>query len=364
MANNWLAICLLTSLLNRLFICDSIPYVIQSKFVNIDTIDNVSHNRLLGLLEYRSHSSNEPSPLNSSTPSISVDMVSPHHSPITEAWISTHPVEYLKKNDWSFSMDGHNLIASLSFEANDTHIDTIVEAHYHYLFNELFNMGYPHLLRVWNYIPDINAPNDLHGERYKSFCFGRSQAFSRYFSQNTASIPAATGIGALSGSFSIFAIAQRHDTNHALSIQHLENPHQIPAYQYPKQYGDRPPSFSRATSYINDQTHTIYISGTSSVKGADSIYEGNSIKQTEATFDNLSYLISAENLQSYGLQSGYQLTDIDSIKVYIRHLHDFEVIQNMCREVFSNSAQIMFLHADICRSNLAVEIEGIITQPL
>ena len=49
--------------------------------------------------------------------------------------------------------------------------------------------------------------------------------------------------------------------------RHFENPRQVPAFEYPAQYGPRPPSFSRATAVKAGEGRWIFISGTAAVVG-------------------------------------------------------------------------------------------------
>ncbi|MFN2349153.1 MAG: hypothetical protein ABR558_06220 [Thioalkalivibrio sp.] len=57
--------------------------------------------------------------------------------------------------------------------------------------------GYPHLLRVWNYLPAINV--QVHGlERYRAFCQGRAEVFEGQ-DDHEYRLPAATAIGTREG---------------------------------------------------------------------------------------------------------------------------------------------------------------------
>src|SRR2546421_3424690 len=101
--------------------------------------------------------------------------------------------------------------------------------------------GYPHLLRVWNYLPDINR--DSHGtERYWQFNTARQQVLRECGRALTGSVPAASALGAASDSpLVVYFLAAR------TAPTFLENPRQMSAYHYPRQDGSHSPVFSRAT---------------------------------------------------------------------------------------------------------------------
>src|SRR5256884_6481225 len=100
---------------------------------------------------------------------------------------------------------------------------------------------YPHLLRVWNYLPDINR--DSHGtERYRQFNSARQQVLRECGRALTGNVPAASALGAASDSpLVVYFLAAR------TAPTFLENPRQVSAYHYPRQYGSHSPLFSRAT---------------------------------------------------------------------------------------------------------------------
>jgi hypothetical protein len=59
--------------------------------------------------------------------------------------------------------------------------------------------GYPHLLRVWNYLPDINR-EAAGTERYREFNTARQQALRGSGRLLTGNVPAASALGAATGS--------------------------------------------------------------------------------------------------------------------------------------------------------------------
>ncbi len=68
----------------------------------------------------------------------------------------------------------------------------------------------------------------------------------------------------------------------------LENPRQVSAYRYPREYGPTPPSFSRA---MLASDRLVMISGTASIVGHASRHRGNVRAQLDETFTNLANVL-------------------------------------------------------------------------
>ena len=198
------------------------------------------------------------------------------------------------------------------------------------VYDELFHIIGKHnmnLFRIWNYFPHINVDHPhphphphLHPrDRYQSFCFGRALGWAKCPTQR---LTAATGIGTLGEpvlTLYFLAIANPISiptpitSKHASTPVFLENPRQVPAYEYPVKYGPRPPSFARGT-WIGDGDGdgTVYVSGTASIIGSCSMHFGNIEKQCEAMLKNISLLCGNENLRRHG---------VDVETVVAGHLH-------------------------------------------
>jgi chorismate lyase / 3-hydroxybenzoate synthase len=113
-------------------------------------------------------------------------------------------------------------------------------AAYRQIFEVLKHTSHRHLIRVWNYLPEINR--ETHGnERYRRFNSARQAAFKTSGRATEITVPAACALGSPAGSpLSIYFLASRQPATM------IENPRQISAYHYPPQYGVHSPSFSRA----------------------------------------------------------------------------------------------------------------------
>lgn len=217
------------------------------------------------------------------------------------------------------------------------------------------------LFRVWNYVPYINEEVfDL--ENYKSFCKGRSLAFEEFYGNNfTVKLPAASAVGINDNKLVVYFIAGKTEATH------IENPEQVSAFYYPPQYGPRSPSFARGTLINQNGKRIGYLSGTASIKSHTSVTLRNISEQFHTTLDNISLVFERmgllERMSFYGNMPDPAKYD-RTFKVYIRHQEDAEYIQKLfSQSIFaSEDDHILYLRSDICRSELDLEIEAIISE--
>ena len=153
----------------------------------------------------------------------------------------------------------------------------------------LETQGYPHLLRIWNYLPDING--ESYGtERYRQFNTARRDALRASGRAVAGSVPAASALGADSESpLVIYFLAG------TVAPVFVENPRQVSAYHYPRQYGRHSPAFSRAALLRQAASQTLFISGTASIVGHRSLHTGDTAAQTRETLTNIEALIGEAN---------------------------------------------------------------------
>ncbi|RYD31701.1 MAG: hypothetical protein EOP86_17340, partial [Verrucomicrobiaceae bacterium] len=121
-----------------------------------------------------------------------------------------------------------------------------------------------HLHRVWNWIPGINDSNGEGEENYRAFNAGRHAAFSEHFGPDALRphLPAASALGIQGDRMAILFAAG------FTAPENFENPEQVPACEYPAQYGRRPPAFARGTSATTPEgAREWFLSGTASIKG-------------------------------------------------------------------------------------------------
>ncbi len=224
------------------------------------------------------------------------------------------------------------------------------------IFDLIGTLGYPTLARTWNYVSGINTPNADGLEVYRDFCVGRAEALDAR-GIDPATMPAATGIGTHGGGITSYFIAAR-----AGDRVNIENPAVLTAHRYPQQYGPRPPVFARATwlSPPGTDDGRLFISATAGILGHETVHHGDVAAQCEVSLENIARVIGAENLGRHGLRRGYTLADVDHLKVYVRHREDISTVRRICAERLSREAMVAVLHTDIARTDLLVEIEGVV----
>ena len=220
---------------------------------------------------------------------------------------------------------------------------------YTQLFEILDSNHFPYLWRSWNYMPAINQVT--HGlERYRQFNAGRAQGFAKGARIMTDNVPAACALGVQGGPLSVSFLAGRTPT------QAIENPRQTSAYHYPSQYGAQSPTFSRASlARLHDQ-ELLFLSGTASIVGHQTLHTGDVRRQTAETLANIEAVVAQANLLARGARK-FHLHDFQ-LRVYVRHPGDVDAIRSALAAHLGPDQQIRFLNADICRSDLDVEIEG------
>lgn len=219
-------------------------------------------------------------------------------------------------------------------------LEVVVEKAYHDIFNFLAETGHQEPIRFWNYLTAITA--DEQGlERYKRFNIGRHRSFLARLHQ--AVPPAASCLGARHGASMIYFLAASE------AARAIENPRQISAYAYPAVYGPRSPSFSRAGVY----GQTLFISGTASIVGHETRHHGDLLGQLAETMENLRVLIAGAGQDILSTRP-----EDWALKIYLREPHYHAETEAAVTAVFGMNSQRLYLQADICRSDLLLEIEA------
>lgn len=197
-----------------------------------------------------------------------------------------------------------------------------------------------HVLRVWNYLGAINQ-GEGDAERYKHFCDGRAAGIGDFFAEG---FPAATAIGHLGHAhlLQVYLLACDQPGNR------VENPRQVSAWRYPRQYGRTPPSFARAMTLPAQDA--LAISGTAAVVGHASAHQDDLDAQLAETLTNLEALLA-----SAGMAAGFDTQS--PLKIYVRHGADAARVRAFAQQRLPG-VPVLLLHGDICRSELLVEIDG------
>lgn len=270
-------------------------------------------------------------------------------APLVELWTSETPVVSGVAGRVLFSHNDRILLGHLSVDERDYRdMEEATREAYEGFLPLAHEKGFPHYLRIWNYIADING--DENGvERYKRFCVGRHAGLENFdFLEHM--LPAASGVGSSSGGILIYFLAARE-----AGVQ-VENPRQVSAFHYPAQYGPKSPAFSRAMIKTWGTAKHLYISGTASIIGHESKHGDNVLAQLEESLRNVDELVrSARTGHALPIHSA---ADLSQLKVYIRHEQDYELVRRRIHEQLGEGVPTAYLRGDLCRENLLVEVEG------
>lgn len=281
-------------------------------------------------------------------PIVSLDLPQLSEPPSAEVWTSPLPVSYHRAEGFHCAMNDEVLFGVLQVtEPPGALLDAVTYRAYRNLLTQARALGYPHLLRVWNYFPSINRESDGL-ERYQRFCAGRYRAMAEGLPGFPRTLPAGTAVGTLSGPLTIHFLAAKQPG------AHVENPRQVSAYEYPRVYGRCSPSFARATLRPSSSGAQLLIAGHASE------HVGAPRQQTLEILHNLNVLL-ARTEQLHDIDRGQWLGRA-LFKVYIRHPEHAVTIRDMLTALLPSHAQVLYLQGEMCRSELLVEIEAVLTQ--
>jgi len=272
---------------------------------------------------------------------------------LCELWLSSGPIEAGSEQGIAYRCTDDLLfgvVTELEGKGSDAAvlIQGGAERGYGRVFALVDALGYPNLVRAWNYFSEINI--DEQGlERYRRFNAGRQDAFLAAGRSVIAGVPAACALGVGDQPLTIAFLAARSP------IVTIENPRQVSAYSYPSEYGPRSPTFSRATLLRLPEQEILFLSGTASIGGHRTLHPGDVAAQTRETLANLQAVLDAANRVVEG--PGFAL-DALYLKVYLRDPADLEAVRAVLARALGAGHRAVYLQADICRSDLLVEIEA------
>jgi len=217
------------------------------------------------------------------------------------------------------------------------------------IFAALDAMAYPQLVRIWNYVSAINE-DTAEGERYWQFNKARQESFLSRKLPIVDTVPAGSALGTPMGSpLVIYFLASK------VPMRAIENPRQVSAYHYPSKYGPKSPTFSRAALLREPAADTLLVSGTASIVGHESVHTGDVAAQTRETIANINVLITEANRLS---RDPRYAAEALAYKVYVRNPEHLPTIAAELRAAVGHRATVTYLHADVCRRELLVEIEA------
>jgi chorismate lyase/3-hydroxybenzoate synthase len=276
-------------------------------------------------------------------------------APQAQLWRSESPVQHGVDDTIAYAHNGEVLFGSIHLEESDLrHVDHAAFRSYVRLDRLMQKFGYPCWQRVWIYMADITR-GEGDSERYRQFSLGRHRALSLKpgFEQN---LPAATAIGTRGEGLTIYFLAGKQP-----GIQ-VENPRQVSAFNYPREYGPSSPSFSRATLRHWAGGAHLYVSGTASIVGHASQHPDDPVMQLSEVANNIRALVQNAVDHHFPGASPSDCLPL-GLKLYLRDRRYLPALQASIPQLFGAAAPIICMEGDICRRDLLLEVEGIYAMP-
>lgn len=255
-----------------------------------------------------------------------------------------------RHRDWSYFYDDEALFAWLYLPQQGDLEEQTYHA-YRTLLELLDALEFLHLVKVWHYIPDLCAEQGGL-RRYRLFCRGRVRALAQHVSDEQLNAATVVGTEAASGVF--YFIASRYPT------VPIDNPRQTRAYQYPIYARTERPLFARACLLRNDIDAYLYVSGTASIVGHSSQQRGDAGGQTQTAISNFLHVLE----QAARVDSRFLAVNKPSIQrmnFYCARREDEQTIRRCAQELLSRAHYPGFYCGSICRPELLVEIDAVVT---
>lgn len=212
------------------------------------------------------------------------------------------------------------------------------------------------IIRAWHYIPDITGFESRGAENKQNYQLVneyRDDVYSRC--KWTDGYPAATGIGLCNGRFLVQTLC--FEPAGKTRILRIPSPLQCDPADYSGKViisGKKTPKFERAKLVLSEENALLFISGTASIRGEETLEIDNAAEQTGITLENINAIV-----EKIKLDFGINDDDVrDGFwRVYIKNIEDYHEIKKVCCEQIRDKS-VNYLIADICRDKLLVEIEA------
>lgn len=269
------------------------------------------------------------------------------HECLYECWWIAEPVTYRRVGSTRIIECSDYTVAIQDNRENSTdHLESLTVRAYSELIDAIRSTKHKQMAKVWNYLGGIND-GDGDSERYRQFSAGRATAFAEMNIPDFLA-PSGTGVGTSEDlGLTIVALASKHP------LELVENPRQVSAFAYPRQYGPSSPKFARV-GYVTNEKHTLcLLSGTAAIVGHESLHPYEVVSQVDETLLNLEALS----------ETGSVLDETSVSRVYLRNPGDVELVREKLEgQLGLRADRTAFLHGNICRRELVIEIDSVRVQ--
>ena len=279
--------------------------------------------------------------------SVPLELLSP--TAAVEVWLADRTVTRSTGEKSELATDGETSYGVIQFrQPQSVNYEKSIAEAYQLISEHCSLSRTPNLVRVWHYLPNIHHQFDGL-DHYQHFCAARYQPLYTHCVQSDHGFPAATVVGNHTDTLLMAFIAS------AQPVRQYENPLQINAYDYPSEYGPQSPSFARASGLGEGEQSRIYISGTASIVGHQTQHPDDVVAQAQEVMNNLDNLI-----QHVDQKAQRDRKAIQQARVYLRKSEDRTAVEDLLATSLPLASRLLWLKADLCRTELAIEIEGIV----
>ena len=101
----------------------------------------------------------------------------------------------------------------------------------------------------------------------------------------------------------------------------------------------------------------LYISGTASIIGHETMHRHDYIRQLAECLNNIEIVIAESRKATDCNIAG--VNELSGIKIYLRHPEYLEHARRYIEDRLGDDVPVIYLHGDICRSDLLLEVEGL-----
>jgi chorismate lyase/3-hydroxybenzoate synthase len=207
-----------------------------------------------------------------------------------------------------------------------------------------------HAVRFWNHVPFITDPADAGRDNYMVFNAGRFRALSEWCG-GTARFDREVATASATGHWGQDLVI--HCLGSRTGGDAVNNPRQVAPYHYSQRFGPLPPCFARATAMRSPPGMLL-------VGGEDSVHADDLPGQLRETFLNLAALVAAARGEKFTqAHVSRALATFRELRVYFPDAESRAEIESAVMDEFRALRRLELLHADLCRAELLVEIEGL-----
>lgn len=238
-------------------------------------------------------------------PELTVFLTDDERQGFAEVWTSSRGVESGEHKAIAYAHDGEYLFCAGRIPPCDEHTYASRLA-FRAALELAGKLGYHHVFRMWNYLQDLNP------RTYREFLLGQAEAFAKR-PVTWSGLPSATVVGSRGGGIAFHFLACRSGT-----------------------------------------PVTII-----SASGARGVYVHGRLFFSAPSLDAAEHLMSAANLANWGIDHGFGLHDVTSLKVYARHPDDLSLAHFQCDTRLDHETSVAYLQATLLQEDRRLEFDGV-----